>query len=152
MLRNTCEAARTRAEAKGLRFDTFISATCDGVFRGDPVRIGQVLGNLLNNAVKFTEEGHISVSATFDDVADGKTQLRLSVTDTGVGFPPELADRIFERFEQADISTSRKFGGLGLGLSIVKHLAHRIGAEIAVESSAPRGTSFRVTIPAVAPT
>src|SRR5690606_1403786 len=63
-LRTTCEAARTRAEAKGLRFDTFISAGCDGVFRGDPVRIGQVLGNLLNNAVKFTEHGHISMSAS----------------------------------------------------------------------------------------
>ncbi len=66
-LRNTCEAARTRAEAKGLRFETFVSANCDGVFRGDPVRIGQVLGNLLNNAVKFTEQGYISVSAGVEE-------------------------------------------------------------------------------------
>ena len=147
VLRNTCEAARTRAEAKGLRFDTFISATCDGVFRGDPVRIGQVLGNLLNNAVKFTEEGHISVSATFDDVADGKTQLRLSVTDTGVGFPPELADRIFERFEQADISTSRKFGGLGLGLSIVKRLVELMNGRVSARSKEGEGSTFEVVCP-----
>jgi len=146
-LRNTCEAARTRAEAKGLRFDTFISASCDGVFRGDPVRIGQVLGNLLNNAVKFTEEGHINVSATVEEGAEGKTQLRLSVTDTGVGFPPELADRIFERFEQADISTSRKYGGLGLGLSIVKRLVELMSGQVSARSKEGEGSTFEVVCP-----
>ena len=146
-LRNTCEAARTRAEAKGLRFDTFISASCDGVFRGDPVRIGQVLGNLLNNAVKFTEEGHINVSATVEEGAEGKTQLRLSVTDTGVGFPPELADRIFERFEQADISTSRKYGGLGLGLSIVKRLVELMNGQVSARSKEGEGSTFEVICP-----
>src|SRR5262249_50668437 len=107
-IRSTCEAARTRAEAKGLSFDSFVSASCDGVYRGDPVRIGQILGNLLNNAVKFTEQGRINVSASVEDTADGKTSLRLAVTDTGVGFSEEVAARIFERFEQADISNSRK--------------------------------------------
>jgi PAS domain S-box-containing protein len=146
-LRNTCEAARTRAEAKGLRFDAFISASCDGVFRGDPVRIGQVLGNLLNNAVKFTEQGHIGVSATVEELPDGKTQLRLSVTDTGVGFAPELAERIFERFEQADISTSRKFGGLGLGLSIVKRLVELMSGQVRAESKEGEGSTFEVICP-----
>ncbi|MBP9234815.1 MAG: response regulator, partial [Hyphomonadaceae bacterium] len=146
-LRNTCEAARTRAEAKGLRFETFVSASCDGVFRGDPVRIGQVLGNLLNNAVKFTEEGHISVSATVEEGAEGKTQLRLSVSDSGVGFPPELADRIFERFEQADISTSRKFGGLGLGLSIVKRLVELMNGKVSAQSKNGEGSTFEVICP-----
>ena len=146
-LRNTCEAARTRAEAKGLRFETFVSANCDGVFRGDPVRIGQVLGNLLNNAVKFTEQGYISVSAGVDELPDGKTQLRLSVTDTGVGFAPELAERIFERFEQADISTSRKFGGLGLGLSIVKRLVELMNGRITVQSKEGEGSTFEVVCP-----
>ena len=146
-VRNTCEAARTRAEAKGLRFDTFISASCDGVFRADPVRIGQVLGNLLNNAVKFTDQGHIGVSATVEELAEGKTQLRLSVTDTGVGFAPELAERIFERFEQADISTSRRYGGLGLGLSIVKRLVELMSGKVSASSKEGEGSTFEVTIP-----
>jgi len=71
------------------------------------VRIGQVLGNLLNNAVEFTEQGRISVSAAVEDLPDGKTQMRMVVTDTGVGFAPAMAEKIFERFEQADISTLR---------------------------------------------
>ncbi len=146
-LRITCEAARTRAEAKGLRFDTFISASCDGVFRGDPVRIGQVLGNLLNNAVKFTEQGHISVSATVEELPESKTQLRVSVTDTGVGFSQDVAGRIFERFEQADISsTSRKFGGLGLGLSIVKRLVELMNGEVTATSKEGEGSTFEVVV------
>jgi len=146
-LRNTCEAARTRAEAKGLRFETFISASCDGVFRGDPVRIGQVLGNLLNNAVKFTEDGHISVSAAVEDMPDGKTQMRLIVTDSGVGFAPEMAERIFDRFEQADISTSRRFGGLGLGLSIVKRLVEMMSGKVTAASKVGEGSTFEVIVP-----
>ena len=146
-LRNTCEAARTRAEAKGLRFETFISASCDGVFRGDPVRIGQVLGNLLNNAVKFTEQGNIIVSAGVEEIADGKTQLRLVVTDSGVGFAPEMAEKIFERFEQADISTSRRFGGLGLGLSIVKRLVEMMNGTVKAVSKEGEGSSFEVLCP-----
>lgn len=146
-LRNTCEAARTRAEAKGLRFDTFVSASCDGVFRGDPVRIGQVLGNLLNNAVKFTEQGQISVSAGVEELPGDKTQLRMTVTDTGVGFAPEMAEKIFERFEQADISTSRKFGGLGLGLSIVKRLVELMDGRITAHSREGEGSTFEVICP-----
>jgi PAS domain S-box-containing protein len=146
-LRNTCEAARTRAEAKGLRFETFISASCDGVFRGDPVRIGQVLGNLLNNAVKFTEQGSITVTAGVEDLSEGRTQLRLVVTDSGVGFAPEIAERIFERFEQADISTSRRFGGLGLGLSIVKRLVEMMTGTVSASSKEGEGSTFEVLIP-----
>jgi PAS domain S-box-containing protein len=147
MLRNTCEAARTRAKAKGLRFETFVSASCDGVFRGEPVRIGQVLGSLLNNAVKFTEQGKISVSAYVEDLPDGVTQLRLSVADSGVGFAPELAERIFERFEQADISTSRRFGGLGLGLSIVKRLVELMNGKVTAQSRENEGSTFEVVVP-----
>lgn len=146
-LRNTCEAARTRAEAKGLRFETFISANCDGVFRGDPVRIGQVLGNLLNNAVKFTDEGSISVSASVEELPDGKTQVRMSVSDTGVGFSPEIAEKIFERFEQADISTSRRYGGLGLGLSIVKRLVELMNGKVTAQSEEGEGSTFEVVAP-----
>ncbi len=147
-IRATCEAARTRAEAKGLRFESFVSASCDGVYRGDPVRIGQVLGNLLNNAVKFTERGQINVSAMVEETLDHKTLLHLTVSDTGVGFAPEVAQRIFERFEQADISsTSRKFGGLGLGLSIVKRLVELMQGHVSAKSKEGEGSTFEVIVP-----
>jgi CheY-like chemotaxis protein len=106
-----------------------------------------VLGNLLNNAVKFTEQGQISVSAHVEDLPDGVTQLRLSVTDSGVGFAPEVADRIFERFEQADISTSRRFGGLGLGLSIVKRLVELMNGKVTAQSKEGEGSTFEVVAP-----
>jgi PAS domain S-box-containing protein len=147
-IRATCEAARTRAEAKGLRFECFVSASCDGVFRGDPIRIGQVLGNLLNNAVKFTEDGEIVVSASVEELPGAKTQLRLTVADSGVGFSQEVAERIFERFEQADISSSsRKFGGLGLGLSIVKRLIELMNGRVSATSKEGEGSTFEVTVP-----
>jgi len=111
------------------------------------VRIGQVLGNLLNNAVKFTGQGQISVSAHVEDLPDGATQLRLSVADSGVGFAPELAERIFERFEQADISTSRRFGGLGLGLSIVKRLVELMNGKVTAQSREGEGSTFEVVVP-----
>jgi PAS domain S-box-containing protein len=146
-IRQACEVARTRAEAKGLKFDSFISATVDGVYRGDPVRINQVMGNLLNNAVKFTDAGSISVSASCEESAAGMAMLTISVTDTGVGFAPALAERIFERFEQADLSTSRKYGGLGLGLSIVKRLVEMMKGTISATSKEGEGSTFTVVVP-----
>jgi CheY-like chemotaxis protein len=146
-IRQACEVARTRAEAKGLKFDSFISATVDGVYRGDPVRINQVLGNLLNNAVKFTDSGSINVSASCEESVEGMAILTIAVTDTGVGFAPALAERIFERFEQADLSTSRKYGGLGLGLSIVKRLVEMMKGTISATSKEGEGSTFTVVIP-----
>ncbi len=146
-MRSACEAGRARAEAKGLRFDAFISASVDGVFRGDAVRIGQVLGNLLNNAVKFTSSGTISVSALVEDSSDAEALLKLTVTDTGVGFGPEVAERIFDRFEQADHSTSRRYGGLGLGLSIVKRLVELMNGKVSARSKEGEGSIFEVVLP-----
>jgi PAS domain S-box-containing protein len=147
-IRLTCDAAKTRAEAKGLRFESFISASVDGVFRGDKTRISQVLSNLLNNAVKFTETGHIGVQAAVEDLATGSTILHLTVTDTGVGFSQEFAARIFDSFEQADASsTSRKFGGLGLGLSIVKRLVELMHGTVKASSKEGEGSTFEVAIP-----
>lgn len=147
-IRQTCDAARSRAEAKGLKFETFISASVDGVFRGDRTRVGQVLGNLLNNAVKFTEDGGISVQASIQEDIGGGTVLHLSVADTGVGFSEEVAARIFERFEQADVSsTSRRFGGLGLGLSIVKRLVELMNGRVSARSKEGEGSTFDVVLP-----
>ena len=146
-VRQACETARVRAEAKDLKFDSFISAGVDGVFRGDAIRISQVLGNLLNNAVKFTDSGQISVSATVQESDDGQALLHFSVSDTGVGFAPEIAERIFERFEQADISTSRRYGGLGLGLSIVKRLVDLMNGTVKATSKEGEGSTFEVVMP-----
>jgi PAS domain S-box-containing protein len=145
-LRSACESASTRAEAKGLTFTTFLSASLDGVFRGDPSRVGQIVGNLLNNAVKFTEKGSVSLSAAVDD-SGPRSIVKITVSDTGVGFSPEFAARIFDRFEKADLSTSRKFGGLGLGLSIVKRLVDLMGGTISATSEEGMGSTFEVLIP-----
>ncbi len=106
-----------------------------------------MLGNLLNNAVKFTDAGEISVSASVEESDDGQALLHFSVADTGVGFAPEVAQRIFERFEQADISTSRRYGGLGLGLSIVKRLVDLMAGTVIARSAEGEGSTFEVTIP-----
>lgn len=147
MLRNTCEAGRGRAHAKGLRFETFISATCDGVFRGDPVRIGQVLGALLNNAVRTTDAGHVSVSAAIETTPDGLTQLRLSVTDTGAGFAPAVIERIFDQADLPDAARSGRLRGLGVGLSMVKRLVDVMNGQIMVRTAEGEGSTFEVTCP-----
>jgi signal transduction histidine kinase/ActR/RegA family two-component response regulator len=146
-IRAACESARCRAEAKGLRFQSFVSAGVDGVYRGDPVRISQVLGNLLNNAVKFTETGEVAITATVEESPDGLALLTLTVSDTGIGFAPELAERIFAGFEQADASTSRPYGGLGLGLSISRRLVELMKGELTAKSSPGEGSTFEVVLP-----
>lgn len=146
VIRGACETARAQAEAKGLGFESFISASIDGVFRGDPVRIGQVLSNLLANAVKFTDRGSISVNASITD-RDNATFLEMVVEDTGVGFSKAVAERLFEGFEQADGSTSRKYGGLGLGLSLVKRLVEGMDGTVTATSEEGVGSRFEIVMP-----
>ncbi|MEZ5936872.1 MAG: ATP-binding protein [Hyphomonadaceae bacterium] len=145
-IQQACEAAQTRAESKGLIFDQFISANLDGVFRGDPLRLQQVLGNLLNNAVKFTDQGRISLTATAEE-SNGRTMVRIQIQDTGIGMTEEVSSRIFERFMQADESDSRKYGGLGLGLSIVKRLVDLMGGDVTVVSRPGEGSTFELLLP-----
>ena len=118
----------------------------DGV-RGDVTRLRQILLNLFNNALKFTEAGEI----VLDVDRDGEDRLRLSVRDTGIGIPPERADRLFKSFSQVDASTTRRYGGTGLGLAISKRLAELMGGTMWVESTgvAGEGSAFRFTIVAV---
>ena len=111
---------------------------------GDPERLQQVLWNLLSNAVKFTPRGG-QVEARLRRREDG---LQLEVTDTGEGIPAEFLPHVFERFRQADSSTSRVHGGLGLGLAIVRHLVELHGGTVAAESPGPgQGARFTVTLP-----
>ena len=120
-----------------------------GLFLGDSTRIQQVLANLLSNAVKFTARGRVGVRL---DVADpvypgGACLLTLEVSDTGVGFAPEQAAALFQRFSQADTTITRRFGGTGLGLSICKSLVEMMGGVIDVESTPGEGSRFRIELP-----
>jgi PAS domain S-box-containing protein len=109
---------------------------------GDPLRLGQILINLVNNAVKFTEHGEVVVSATMEERAPDRVKLKFSVRDTGIGMTPEQAARLFQAFSQADTSTTRKYGGTGLGLSISKRLVELMGGNIWVESEFGKGSTF----------
>jgi two-component system sensor histidine kinase/response regulator len=113
--------------------------------RGDPGRLRQIIMNLVGNAIKFTHEGHIVISAT-ETVRNGAPALRIEVKDTGIGIPADRIDRLFKTFSQIDSSTTRHYGGTGLGLSIVKRLAEHMGGEVGVASEVGRGSTFWVTI------
>ncbi|MEN6489878.1 MAG: ATP-binding protein [Smithella sp.] len=112
---------------------------------GDPLRLGQVLTNLLNNAVKFTESGHIYINAELVKKEENHCWLKFSVTDTGIGMTPEQLADLFTPFSQADTSVTRKFGGTGLGLSITKKLIEMMGGVITVESEPGKGSTFSFT-------
>ncbi len=112
---------------------------------GDPLRLGQVLINLCNNAVKFTEEGEIVISTKLVEKQDEWVMLQFSVRDTGVGLTEEQKGKLFKAFSQADTSTTRKYGGTGLGLTISKRLVNMMGGEIWVESEAGKGSEFIFT-------
>jgi len=119
---------------------------------GDVTRVRQVLVNLLSNAVKFTSEGSVCVRVHAEpaDVGEGsRTQLAFAVEDTGIGIAPEKLNTVFESFSQADSSTTRRFGGTGLGLTICTHLVEMMGGEISVESVLGEGSTFRFTVSAV---
>jgi signal transduction histidine kinase/DNA-binding response OmpR family regulator/HPt (histidine-containing phosphotransfer) domain-containing protein len=113
---------------------------------GDPLRLSQILTNLISNSVKFTDQGHIEVSITRLDEGGGRVCLEIAVADTGIGMTPEQSARLFSAFSQADGSTTRRYGGTGLGLTIVKRLAEMMEGDVEVESQAGIGSTFRVTL------
>ena len=141
------DVMRLRAEAKGLGFDIRRDADARGLFVGDSTRIRQVLDNLLSNAIKFTHQGSVGVAIAIDEDSDGLTQLTLRIDDTGVGFSPDQAARLFDRFSQADATITRRFGGTGLGLSICRSLVELMGGRISAASTPGVGSRFMVEIP-----
>jgi signal transduction histidine kinase/CheY-like chemotaxis protein len=135
-----------RAHQKGLELLADTRPEVPNRLIGDPVRLRQVLINLLGNAIKFTERGEVVLTASVDEVGDGAALLRFSVRDTGIGIPAGKADTIFEAFTQADNSTTRRYGGTGLGLSISRKLVEMMGGRIWVESPDGQGTTFQFTV------
>ncbi len=134
------------AAEKGLELSATFDAQCPESIVGDVTRVRQILVNLLNNSVKFTAKGKVSVNVEARPRASGMLQLHISVRDTGVGIQANRIDHIFESFSQADASTTRKFGGTGLGLSITKHLVELMDGRIWVESEVNVGSTFHITI------
>ena len=137
---------RPAVEGKGLGFDVDIAPAAEGVFVGDAVRIRQVISNLLSNAVKFTSTGRLGLKASALDEAGDRTRLTLTVSDTGIGFLPEVKARLFERFQQADGSITRRYGGTGLGLAISRALAEAMGGDLQAESTPGEGATFTFTL------
>ncbi len=135
-----------KAHEKGLEFLADAPGSVPQGLRGDPLRLGQILTNLINNAVKFTERGEIRLRAELLEQTGERVKLRFSVRDSGAGMTPEQAARLFQPFTQADMSTTRKHGGTGLGLTICKRLVELMGGQIWLESEPGVGSTFFFTV------
>lgn len=148
LIDSVLEIAGEQALAKGLRLSAFAEAATPDRLVGDPNRLRQILMNLVSNAVKFTESGDVRVDAAVTRRrADGACVLRIDVVDTGIGIPTSTLDRLFQPFSQADASTTRRYGGTGLGLTICKQLAELLGGAIGVESTPGAGSRFWIEAP-----
>jgi len=140
----------TQVTHKGLELVCEVDDTAPAVVVGDVTRLRQILINLLNNAVKFTERGEVVLSAAARSIDDRRYELHFAVRDTGIGIPPDRLDRLFQSFSQVDASTTRKYGGTGLGLAISKRLSELMGGAMWAESEVGVGTTFHFTIVAEA--
>ncbi len=145
VLANVSNLISEKASAKGLELIFDIDPALPTQLRGDPLRLGQILINFCNNAVKFTERGDVVVSARIQEKTDDGQLIYFSVRDTGIGLTKEQMGRLFQAFEQADTSTTRQHGGTGLGLAISKRLALLMGGDVGVESQEGKGSTFWFT-------
>ncbi len=147
VIESTADLLAERAHRKGVELAYWIDPALPTSLRGDPVRLRQVLTNLVSNAIKFTERGEVVIRAGLEKGEDGRPRLRLSVTDTGIGIPARAAGSMFKAFTQADGSTTRKYGGTGLGLAISKQLVELMQGQIGVESAPSQGSCFWIALP-----
>ena len=147
VLENIASLTSLKADEKSLELlvDAAPELPCGLV--GDPLRLGQVLLNLVNNAVKFTEAGHVRLKVECLARSDARATLRFSVADTGIGIDGERLRELFQPFTQADSSTSRRFGGTGLGLAICRELAQLMGGQMTVTSELGQGSTFTLELP-----
>ncbi|MEB3882035.1 PAS domain-containing protein [Lyngbya sp. CCY1209] len=151
-LENIIDLLATQADQKGLELAAIVDRDVPRYLRGDPGRLRQVLLNLMSNGIKFTATGEVTLRVhrhrrSSPDAHPASATLCFQVQDTGIGIPPEAQSRLFEAFSQVDASTTRKFGGTGLGLVICKQLVDVMGGEIGVESRVGEGTTFGFTLP-----
>lgn len=137
---------RPIASRKGVVLNKNISPSVPRCVRGDPIRIQQIISNLIGNAIKFTDIGHVHIDITATDM-NRSVMLHIRVEDTGIGIPEDKYEMIFSKFSQADLSTTRKYGGTGLGLTITKQLVEMMGGSIRLQSHVGRGTVFFVDLP-----
>ena len=147
LLEKVTEMVAVRAHEKGLALVCEIAPAVPRDLIGDPTRLRQVLLNLLGNAIKFTEFGEVALRVTPDGDASVSGALRFTISDTGIGIPHEKLGAVFERFTQADSSTTRRYGGSGLGLTISKRLVELMGGRISVESGVGKGSVFSFAVP-----
>jgi CheY-like chemotaxis protein len=148
LLNEVISLMRLRAAAKNLSLELECPGTIPETILSDSIRLRQILINLVGNAVKFTEKGHVRVIAKFVETDAGPPLMQFDIVDTGIGMSAEQVSRLFQPFSQADSQTSHKFGGTGLGLAISKRLAELLGGGITVRSSAAKGSTFQLTVSA----
>lgn len=146
LVEDLASAMALRAQDKGLELLYRIAAGVPTRLRGDPGRLRQILANLVSNAIKFTQAGEVAVHVTMESEDATSVVLRLSVRDTGIGIPKDKIGMLFEKFTQADTSTTRKYGGTGLGLAICKQLAELMEGEVSVGSEEGKGSEFSFTV------
>src|SRR5690606_11912119 len=142
LVTQTLEIFQSSASTKGLRLTVSIPPTFQPYVMGDALRIRQVLNNLLSNAIKFTDVGSIRVCVQVCDTLNGDQLLLIAVQDTGIGIDAEAQQRLFQSFQQADSSTSRKYGGTGLGLKISRELVRLMGGYMSITSAAGEGSTL----------
>jgi len=145
-LDDTIKSLALRAQQKGIELACYVPPTVPGVVVGDPCRLRQIVVNLVGNAIKFTEQGEVLVEVKEEERKNGQVCLHVLVRDTGIGIPPEKQGAIFEAFTQVDRSTTSKYGGTGLGLTISTQLATMMGGRIWVESEVGKGSTFHFTV------
>ncbi len=144
-LEDVTDVLAIAAREKGLGFTHLVQYDVPVLLRGDPGRLRQILVNLANNAIKFTEKGEVVLRVSLEQEDDKNPMIRFSVTDTGIGIPEDSMDRLFQSFSQVDASTTRRYGGTGLGLAISKELSEMMGGNIGVESEVGKGSTFWFT-------
>jgi signal transduction histidine kinase/CheY-like chemotaxis protein/HPt (histidine-containing phosphotransfer) domain-containing protein len=147
-IEETLELLAERAHARGLELNVDLAPDLPGVVAGDPARLRQILLNLVSNAIKFTHEGQVIVRAALaaPDTEGDAVVVRIDVTDSGIGIPPDAVPKLFNAFTQVEASTTRRYGGTGLGLAICKRLAALLGGDIGVESTPGAGSTFWFTV------